>query len=127
MFCSDGVDPLPTITGTLGGVFSSTTGLVINQTSGLIDISASTPGVYTVTYTTGSTGCSDSDTWTINLKTFGNVYVDDFESQGGWTGDFGNTNGLWGINSGQTTSLSTGPSSAHSGNNYFYFETLFEY
>ena len=123
MFCSDGVDPLPTITGTLGGVFSSTTGLVINQTSGLIDISASTSGVYTVTYTTSSAGCSDSDTWTINLKTFGNVYVDDFESQGGWTGDFGNTNGLWGINSGQTTSLSTGPSSAHSGNNYFYFET----
>ena len=79
MFCSDGVDPLPTITGSPGGVFSSTTGLVINQTSGLIDISASTSGVYTVTYTTSSAGCSDSDTWTINLKTFGNVYVDDFE------------------------------------------------
>ena len=55
-FCSADSDPTPTISGTSGGVFSSTSGLVINASTGVIDLSGSTPGTYGVTYTTaGST------------------------------------------------------------------------
>jgi hypothetical protein len=55
-YCSIEADPTPTITGTLGGTFTSTSGLVINSSTGAIDLDASTPGVYDVTYTTsGST------------------------------------------------------------------------
>ena len=55
-FCSADSDPTPTISGTTGGVFSSTSGLVINASTGVIDLSGSTPGTYAVTYTTpGST------------------------------------------------------------------------
>ncbi|MBI2279402.1 MAG: PKD domain-containing protein [Bacteroidetes bacterium] len=58
-YCQDGVDPTPTILGTTGGIFTrSPVGLVINSTTGIIDLSASTAGTYTVTYTT-SGFCSD--------------------------------------------------------------------
>ena len=53
----------------------------------------------------------------------GIVFLDDLEIQGGWTGDFGTGNGFWRVNSGGTTSSGTGPSSSHSGNSYFYFES----
>ena len=51
--CADASDPTPTITNNAGaGTFSSTSGLVINSTTGVVDISASTPGAtYTITYT----------------------------------------------------------------------------
>ena len=49
-------------------------------------------------------------------------YVEDCESQGNWTGDFGTGNGYWRVKSGSTGSSGTGPSGAHSGNSYFYFE-----
>ncbi|KGL64168.1 T9SS type A sorting domain-containing protein [Polaribacter sp. Hel1_85] len=45
-----GLDPTPTITGISGGTFSSTSGLSINSSTGIIDVSSSTEGVYTVTY-----------------------------------------------------------------------------
>ena len=55
-YCPGGSDPTPTITGVMGGMFSSMpAGLSINAMSGQIDVSASTEGTYTVTYaTTGS-------------------------------------------------------------------------
>ncbi|MCV6631409.1 MAG: gliding motility-associated C-terminal domain-containing protein [Flavobacteriaceae bacterium] len=45
-------DPTPTVSGVGGGVFSGTTGLVIDSTTGIIDLAASTLGVHTITYTT---------------------------------------------------------------------------
>lgn len=51
------------------------------------------------------------------------VLTQEFDAQGSWTGDFGTGNGSWRINSGGTSSGSTGPSAAHSGSNYLYFET----
>lgn len=52
-YCFSGADPTPTITGLGGGVFSSLpVGLSLNATTGQIDASASTPGAYTITYTT---------------------------------------------------------------------------
>ncbi|MDP1744866.1 MAG: PKD-like domain-containing protein, partial [Bacteroidota bacterium] len=52
-YCQTGVDPSATVTGLPGGLFSSTAGLVfLNTSTGLVDLSASTLGTYTVTYTT---------------------------------------------------------------------------
>ena|GEM_PF-2178594 len=57
----------PTITGD-AGVFSAPGGLIINSTTGVISPSASTPGTYTVTYTTsGLCPATSSSTITINL------------------------------------------------------------
>ena len=56
-FCSADSDPTPTISGTSGGVFSSTSGLVINASTGVIDLSGSTPGTYGVTYLTSISSC----------------------------------------------------------------------
>ena len=58
IFCQNGVDAVATISGTLGGTFSSTNGLTINSVTGTIDVSTSIPSTYDVTYTTGGT-CSD--------------------------------------------------------------------
>ena len=64
--CISGADLTATTTGE-SGTFSSTTGLVINSASGLIDVSASTPGTYTVSYlTTGTCPITLTDSVTIN-------------------------------------------------------------
>jgi hypothetical protein len=57
----------PTISGTQGGTFSSTpSGLSINPQTGVIDVTASAPNNYTVTYsTTGS--CSDSESQSVTI------------------------------------------------------------
>lgn len=60
-YCQSAADPTPTVTGAgaAGGTFSSTGGLVINPTTGVIDLSASTPGTYNVNYTPpGSALCT---------------------------------------------------------------------
>ncbi len=57
-FCNTGTATV-TRTGTAGGTYSSTTGLVIDATSGTINLAASTPGSYTVTYLVAAGGgCS---------------------------------------------------------------------
>ena len=63
-YCSDDTDPSPTISGTTGGTFSSTSGLVM--TNGVIDLDASTAGTYTITYTT-SGACAASSTQDITI------------------------------------------------------------
>ncbi|HET9504103.1 MAG TPA: gliding motility-associated C-terminal domain-containing protein [Hymenobacter sp.] len=50
-FCKAGAAPVTTAT-PAGGIFSSTPGLVINITTGAIDLANSTNGTYTVTYST---------------------------------------------------------------------------
>ncbi len=71
--CVDGVDPSPiTVAGfTTGGVYSCP-GLSINPATGVIDLSSSSPGTYTVTYTvTGSSVLCTSggtSTSTITIK-----------------------------------------------------------
>ena len=51
-YCQNVANPAATITGTTGGAFSAPTGLVINPNTGLINLTASAVGAYTVTYTT---------------------------------------------------------------------------
>lgn len=50
-YCSNAADPTAVVTGEQGGSFSAPTGLDINGSSGQIDLTNSTPGTYTVTYT----------------------------------------------------------------------------
>ena len=67
-YCADDSDPTPTITGLGGGTFSSSpTGLSINASTGAIDVSASTPGAYTVTYTTAGT-CPNSSGVSVTIN-----------------------------------------------------------
>ena len=53
----------------------------------------------------------------------GIIFSDDIDNNSLWNGDIGSGNGYWRINSGGTSSGSTGPLSSHSGNEYLYFET----
>jgi gliding motility-associated-like protein len=55
--CAGDTNPLPntSTTGfTIGGTYSSTTGLSLNALTGEINLSTTTPGTYTVTYTVGA-------------------------------------------------------------------------
>jgi len=53
-FCENSINETPTITGTLGGVFTANpAGLNLNSATGEIDFLTSTIGNYTITYTTG--------------------------------------------------------------------------
>jgi hypothetical protein len=65
-FCNTANDPSPNILGIGGGTFSSSAGLSINSSSGQIDLSASTPGTYTVNYNVGGS-CPASDTTTLTI------------------------------------------------------------
>jgi hypothetical protein len=78
-------DPTPTITGLTGGTFSGTTGLVINSTTGEIDLSASTVATHTITYNTSSSGssvCPNTSTQTVEIALAGiaNNYSMNFDS-----------------------------------------------
>ncbi|MFY7711274.1 hypothetical protein ACOSQB_11685, partial [Tenacibaculum sp. MEBiC07804] len=66
-YCVNAADPSPTITGLTGGSFSSTAGLSINASTGQIDVSASTPNTYTVTYTTAGT-CPNSSNVSVTIN-----------------------------------------------------------
>jgi len=67
-YCTDGV-AIPTITGTGGGTFTAApAGLVIDPLTGEIDLAASTPGSYSVTYSIGGL-CPESASDLITIIT----------------------------------------------------------
>lgn len=67
-YCQDETDPTATITGTPGGTFSATpAGLSLNTSNGTIDLDASTPGTYTVTYTTPDPVCFATSTFDVTI------------------------------------------------------------
>ncbi len=71
-YCMADVDPMPSFgSGASGGTFSSTTGLVIDGSTGAIDLSASTAGTYTVTNDIAASGAcpATSDTYSITVNT----------------------------------------------------------
>ena len=56
-FCTSAPDVTVSVTGTAGGIFSATpSGLNIDETTGLVKPSISTPGDYTVSYDIGASG-----------------------------------------------------------------------
>ncbi len=60
-------NPTPTILGTTGGNFSSSAGIVLNVSTGEINLSASTQGTYTINYSIPSS-CSSSSSRTISIQ-----------------------------------------------------------
>ncbi|MCO5260942.1 MAG: T9SS type A sorting domain-containing protein [Crocinitomicaceae bacterium] len=66
-YCNNESNPSPVITGT-AGTFSSTGGLSINGSTGVINLAASTPSTYTVTNTVTVAGCpSATDNFSITI------------------------------------------------------------
>jgi large repetitive protein len=58
-YCQAATTATVTRTGNAGGVYSSSTGLVLNATTGDVDLAASTAGTYVVTYTiAANAGCA---------------------------------------------------------------------
>jgi gliding motility-associated-like protein len=68
-YCRSGNSGVPTAT-PAGGTFSSTAGLAINPTTGVVDLPNSAPNTYTVTYTVGASGnvCLATATTSIVVK-----------------------------------------------------------
>ncbi|HPH86324.1 MAG TPA: T9SS type A sorting domain-containing protein, partial [Ferruginibacter sp.] len=62
-YCAGAGTAYPTGSGTAGGIFSSTNGLVIDSTTGGINLSASTPGNYQVSYTIAASGGCGVFSW----------------------------------------------------------------
>ncbi len=50
MYCRNAANPTASITGTAGGTFSAPAGLILDAQTGTINLAASTPGTYAVTY-----------------------------------------------------------------------------
>lgn len=66
-YCQNGVNPIPSITGLQGGLFSSTpSGLSINTVTGGLDLATSSLGVYTLCYSTNGI-CPNSSCITITI------------------------------------------------------------
>lgn len=66
-YCPSDTDPVPTVVSTVSGTFSSVpSGLSIDPVSGVIDLDASTPGLYTVEYQ-GSGQCQTEGSTTVTI------------------------------------------------------------
>jgi PKD repeat protein len=82
-YCADATDPSPVFgAGASGGVFSATpSGLDINTNSGVIDLSASTAGTYTVTNSIAAVGScpASSETFTVVINALPNVALGTFQ------------------------------------------------
>ena len=57
---------------TTGGVYTSTAGVAINATTGVINLSASTAGVYQINYTVAATGCFSTAVGQANIAILAN-------------------------------------------------------
>ncbi|MBL4670351.1 MAG: hypothetical protein JKY30_13965, partial [Flavobacteriales bacterium] len=68
--CSTSGNISPTLNGTAGGTYSSTGGLSINASTGVINVGASTPNTYMITYFVGTalpSGCNASTTASVTI------------------------------------------------------------
>ncbi|MBF9142557.1 T9SS type A sorting domain-containing protein [Hymenobacter properus] len=76
-YCLGGGTAVPVLaSGAIGGTYTSTPGLSLNASTGVIDLTASTAGTYTITNTVGSGGtCSAVATTTVTLTAGANVAV----------------------------------------------------
>jgi uncharacterized delta-60 repeat protein len=83
--CAESANITPTITGTSGGTFSSTAGLVfVSTATGEVNLTASTAGTYSITYTTsGTCPASSSVSLTINPLPYVSLGNDTTVCEGG--------------------------------------------
>lgn len=78
VYCLTGGSTTPNLSGTPGGIFSSGNGLVLDMSTGRIDLKNSKAGNYTVNYRTPGT-CYDQYTQNINLHA---AVITDFDFSG---------------------------------------------
>ena len=64
LYCLDDSNPIATIIGNQGGTFSSGSGIRS------VNLLNSSPGVYTITYTTSGPLCPTTDTYTVTIEDF---------------------------------------------------------
>jgi len=74
-YCVTDNDPMATVNAAGGGVFSSTAGINLNSANGLIDLSASTPGTYTITYTPPAGSCQQNAVFTLTVHGLPQVFA----------------------------------------------------
>lgn len=68
-YCTNEGNPSPVYTTGSAGTFSSTSGLSINASTGVINLAASTPGIYTVTNSISASGCPlSSETFVVTIN-----------------------------------------------------------
>jgi gliding motility-associated-like protein len=73
-YCTSDANPIPTITGTAGGVFSISGGGSINAATGQINLASTGSGTYTITYTTTG-ACPATATATVTITSTANVVI----------------------------------------------------
>ncbi|MET2986688.1 immunoglobulin domain-containing protein, partial [Aureibaculum conchae] len=73
-YCATGTASV-TQTGQAGGTYSSTAGLVINGTTGAINLATSTPGTYTVTYSFTDGTCPNTTTTSVTINALPTISI----------------------------------------------------
>jgi hypothetical protein len=73
-YCIDASNPVPTITGTSGGVFTITGSGVIDAATGEIDIPSTGSGSFQITYSTAG-ACSDVSTQSVTILEYPNIVL----------------------------------------------------
>lgn len=66
-YCIDEPNPSPTLTGVAGGTYTSSAGLSLNASTGVINLAGSTPGTYTITYTGPGAACPPISTFSLTI------------------------------------------------------------
>lgn len=70
-FCPDDANPTPVVSGLNGGSFTANlTGIELDINTGTIDLANSTPGEYTITYTSPDAPCNSSTDFVITINPF---------------------------------------------------------
>lgn len=128
-FCIADANPLPTITGVTGGLFSSVSGGVnfVSTTTGQIDLGSTGVGNFTIVYTT-SGACPNSDSVVVTiegLQSIGMTAAGPFcESDGFQTLSATPANGTWSASCGACIDANTGvfdPGAAAGGTHTIYY------
>ncbi|MCK6611103.1 MAG: PKD domain-containing protein [Bacteroidia bacterium] len=69
VYCKTGTAS-PTLVGDAGGTYTGTAGLVINPSTGVINLAASSAGVHTVTYEVVVGQCTNTDTYSLTIHAY---------------------------------------------------------
>ena len=112
-YCSGDLDPSANITGSTGGIFTINNSGAIDPSTGLIDLDASGPNNYTVTYTSGLP-CQNFNTFSLEILPMDTAAFS-FNASEYCTTDSnptpaitGTTGGTFSINNGGSINTSTG-------------------